>query len=75
MNEILIEYGAVANADADLGYVPRIWVDGRGQGPPYSPHHATRDEAMAAALIAANDEASRYLGDYSPVVSRNETAE
>lgn len=63
---IEIRYSARQNLNTIRGgWAPDVRVNGRIAISPY--HHAglDRDEALAMALAEANDEASRYVGDWT----------
>jgi len=62
---VRIEYGAVENKREGRGWLPRIWVNGRGTGHTFWPTGHSRDEAIARARVEADEEAARHGGDFS----------
>lgn len=67
---VLIEFGPVKNvrhrmaAGEHDGWLPRVWVDGRGKGDTYAPHGYSKSDAHRLAHQAAREEAARYVGDW-----------
>lgn len=68
---IIIEWGAIPNvckAPSACAFVPMIWVNGRAEGSTYSVHGNLREEARELARERAEDEASRFGGDWTITV-------
>jgi hypothetical protein len=61
---INVHYDVVPNARKDGGWLPRIWVNGRGQGSTFASSGYDRGGAMNAALQLALEESARYCGGY-----------
>lgn len=66
---VVITYGVIRNKREDGGWLPRIWINGRGTGDEWSPRSLDRSEALRFARAAAADEAERWLGDYVVTVN------
>lgn len=65
---IVIEWGAVANGGPDRGFLPRLWINGRGEGSTWAPQGYSRNEARALAQARAQAEAERFAGDWDTTV-------
>ncbi len=50
---VSIAYGVIKNKRADGGWLPRIWVNGRGEGDEWSSRSVDRADALRLARAAA----------------------
>ena len=71
--DIVIQYGVVPNEyKTKGGWLPVIWVNGKQYGSTYSDFTYDREDALIAAKERAEEEASRYTGDWNIMVYQKE---
>jgi hypothetical protein len=72
--EILIQYGAIANANKHRGgWMPQVWVNGHAHGDSYGRGY-DRDSALQLAKEEALEKAARFLGDWKIVIEPRDNA-
>jgi hypothetical protein len=67
---VVIEYSAIENGRKDfngnpIGYLPYYWNNDQGHGNTWSPNGWDRAIALEIAKVMAEEEAARYIGDWT----------